>query len=102
MVAVTKGSEVNRNSGLVPAAAPAKVSATITRRAATALIMSADFNPAAASKLGVMSRRPLLARFTASAKNRTPSPGMEVAGYSVGIVQATGCAAAGRASMKAV
>jgi hypothetical protein len=66
-----------------PARAPVKASAAATRPSATARGMSAERSPPGASKPGRTASAPAERRVAAAAKWATPSPGMEVIGYSV-------------------
>jgi hypothetical protein len=80
---VTNGSEDNRNTGLSSPSAPAKLSAIANFPSVTALSWSRVRTPDLASDIGRTTMRPSLLRLTASAKNASASPVIELAGYSL-------------------
>ncbi len=71
--------------GSTAASGPVKASAASIFPAATAPIIAPERKPAAASKLGATASRPPLRSAARRAKVASPSPGMVLAGYSVGI-----------------
>src|SRR5207245_9841145 len=88
--AATNGSDDNRKIGSSSPSAPAKLSAIASLPSATAFNCSRDLNPDFASACASMTSLPAARSTTALAQYASPSPGSEVAGYSLASTQPAG------------
>src|SRR5256886_8006367 len=92
----TNGSDDNRKNGFSSPSAPAKLSAMASLASATAFNCSRDLKPDFASACASITSLPATRSATALAKKISPSPGSDVAGYSLASTQraAEDCATA--------